>query len=49
MNCNGTESKLTDCSARQDHNCLHHEDAGANCSESEAPGKNQPRPKLLYE
>lgn len=39
MNCNGTESKLTDCQASHVHNCQHYEDAGVTCCEG--PGKNQ--------
>ena len=44
VNCNGTESRLTDCEANAVHNCIHAEDAGVICCG--APGENQPT--LLY-
>jgi len=37
VHCNGSESKLTDCSAIYFHNCQHHEDAGVICN-GENPG-----------
>jgi len=39
VNCDGTESRLTDCPANNYHDCTHAEDAGVICCG--APGENQ--------
>lgn len=44
VQCNGTESKLTDCPANHFHDCRQIENAGVNCCG--APGMNQLAPTI---
>ena len=39
VNCRGTESRLLDCTAAFNHNCVHNEDAGVRCQATNALSK----------